>query len=208
MIVPRLDHLVLATRTLEPTVEWAGDALGVMPAPGGRHPGRGTRNFLLSLGDEHYLEVIGPDPDQPEPEDGRPFGIDALDRPRLVAWAARSENLERDVATAQRLGVDLGTIRAMSRTLPDGEVLSWRLTALPGAGVHVIPFLIDWGATRHPSASAPGGVSLLSFHVERPDPSRARTVLEALGLDVEVAAGSGPRLRARLAGPSGTLDLD
>lgn len=208
MIVPRLDHLVLATRTLELTVEWAGDALGVKLAAGGRHPGRGTRNFLLGLGDMHYLEVIGPDPDQPEPEDGRPFGIDALDRPRLVAWGARSANLEHDAAAAAGHGHDLGPIQAMSRTTPAGEVLAWRLTRMPSPGVAVIPFLIDWGDTRHPSTTAPGGASLVAFRAEHPDPERVRTVLEAMGLNLEVGSGPEPRLEAHLAGPAGTLDLD
>ena len=208
MIVPRLDHLVLATRDLEGTVDRVAGSLGVRPAPGGQHPGVGTRNFLLSLGGGSYVEVIGPDPDQPAPSEPRPFGIDGLDRPRLITWGARSNDLEQDAAAAAGHGHDLGPIRKMSRASPTGELLTWRLTRFPGPGVAVIPFLIDWGQTTHPSTTAPGGVTLVSFRAEHPNPGYVRTVLDAMALRLEVTAGPEPRLHARLSGPGGALDLD
>ena len=207
MIVARLDHLVLATRELEETVRWAGDALGVQPVFGGRHQGLGTRNHLLSFGSGRYLEVVGPDPDQPEPASPRRYGLDSLDRPRLVAWAARSSQLEEDAEKAARLGQDLGAIREMSRTTPEGETLTWRLTTQSGAGVAVIPFLIDWGDSRHPSTTAPSGASLTDFRAEHPDPDRMRRVLDALGLELDVRAGPEARLFAELSGPAGVLRL-
>lgn len=208
MIVARLDHLVLATRELERTVQWVGETLGVAPAPGGRHPGAGTRNFLLSLGPGQYLEVIGPDPDQPEPGTPRGFGIDALERARLMAWAAKSDRLEQDVAAAVHHGADLGQIREMSRATPDGGVLRWRATRFPGSGVAVIPFLIDWGDSRHPSTTAPAGASLTSFQAEHPVPEMVRKVLGALGLELDVRVGREPRLVVEVSGPAGVLQLE
>ena len=43
--------------------------------------GMGTTNFLIGLGAGAYLEIIGPDPDQPQPVGGRWFGIDRLTPP-------------------------------------------------------------------------------------------------------------------------------
>ena len=43
-IPAELDHLVLATPDLSATVAGLAEAVGVRAAPGGRHPGRGTRN--------------------------------------------------------------------------------------------------------------------------------------------------------------------
>lgn len=204
---PRLDHLVLATPDLEATVDSVARRLGVRPGPGGQHLGRGTRNFLLSFGAGHYLEVIGPDPDQPEPAAPRAFGIDALDRPRLAAWVAKSDRLEDAVGQAAALGHDLGRVEKMSRQTPGGEVLRWRLTLPPSGTVAVIPFLIDWGDTRHPSTDAPGGATLLAFSAEHPEPDRVKAVLDALGLHLDVTRGAEPRLLAEISGPSGSLEL-
>lgn len=167
----------------------------------------GTRNFLVGLGPGRYLEIIGPDPDQPEPTEPRPFGIDAIDHPRLIAWVAKSPNVEEAVAKAAQLGYDLGPIQYMSRTTPDGQVLRWRLTRRRLSNVTVIPLLIDWGDTRHPSADAPPGASLLSFRAEHPQPGYEREVLAALGLDLAVTSGPEPLLMATLSGPAGSLKL-
>ena len=41
-----------------------------------------------------YLEIIGPDPDQPQPVGGRWFGIDRLTAPRIVTWAIRTADID------------------------------------------------------------------------------------------------------------------
>lgn len=43
---------------------------GVQPVSGGSHQGMGTTNFLVGLGAGAYLEIIGPDPNQPQPPGG------------------------------------------------------------------------------------------------------------------------------------------
>lgn len=209
MTVPaRLDHVVLATPELGPTVDWVAGSLGVRPAPGGQHLGLGTRNFLLSLGPGRYLEVIGPDPDQPRPAEPRRFGIDVLDEPRVMAWVATTPlPLEEAVTRAAHLGHDLGPVHEASRTAPDGRVLQWRATAMRATAVLVIPPLIDWGETPHPSSTAPVGASLVAFEAVHPDPGHVLDVLNALGLELEVSPGDEPRLKAQIAGPGGSLEL-
>ncbi|WP_327085082.1 VOC family protein [Nonomuraea sp. NBC_01738] len=144
-----MDHLVYATPDLAPTVAEVERLLGVKPAEGGRHVGLGTRNHLLGLGGRSYLEIIGPDPEQPHPGAPRPFGIDTLDAPRLVAWAVEPDDLDATVAASRARGYDPGTPFAMSRRTPSGDLLEWRL-AFAAEPDPVIPFLIDWGTTPHP----------------------------------------------------------
>ena len=107
-LLTRLDHLVYATPDLSLGIETVDKLLGVRATPGGQHPGLGTRNALVALGPSSYLEIIGPDPDQPKPAGRRRFGIDELKAPRIVRWVAKGTELEKIRAAAAERDVKLG----------------------------------------------------------------------------------------------------
>jgi hypothetical protein len=203
-----VDHLVYTTPDVESTSDSIQALFGVRPVRGGQHPAWGTRNALLSLGPLVYLEVIGPDPELPPPDEPRPFELDRLTAPRLATWVARSPDLEDAVRQAKRCGLDLGGVEARSRTRPDGSVLTWTMTDLrmPRAG-GVVPYFIDWGATAHPAAGAPSGCSLVSLRAVHPRAGQVRRVLEELGLDLPVENGTEPSLIATITTPRGEIDL-
>ena len=207
-MLSRIDHLVYATPNLATSVEQIERLLGVRAVPGGQHPGAGTRNSLIALGDETYLEIIGPDPDQPKPPRPRRFGIDELKAPRLVTWAVKGAELEAIVETAKGHGVDLGQVQSGSRRRPDGVLLSWRLTVSPVLTADgIVPFFIDWGKTPHPAASLPKGCVLVALRAEHPDANRIQAELSALGLNLRVAGGSAPALIATIRTPHGNVEL-
>src|SRR5215510_7380506 len=99
-VLARVDHLVYATPDLDASVNDLERRLGVRATTGGQHPGRGTRNALIALGPAAYLEIIGPDPAQPDPDTPRNFGIDTLKEPRLGTWAAKGTDLPKIVKDA------------------------------------------------------------------------------------------------------------
>jgi hypothetical protein len=195
---PALDHLVYAVPELTSGIEDLYRLLGVRAERGGRHVGFGTHNALLGLGGGAYLELIAPDPSQPIPPVSQFIGFDAASLPRLAGWAARTDDIEAAVAKAREAGFDPGPILEMSRLRPDGVTLAWRLTWPLGEGGGLIPFLIDWGDSPHPSATAPEGVILRSLVVEYPEPQVLAAVLGALEVDVSIVAGARPALVATL----------
>ena len=203
------DHLVYVTSDVDRTTDQLAERLGVRPAGGGSHVGRGTRNTLLSLGDDVYLEILGPDPAQEMQQPGSRFPA----TPLLRTWAVKAPEIDAIVVTARQLGVDPGPVQSMSRARPDGHLLEWRLTAGGGGGlgtdasVALLPFLIDWGQSEHPALSAPRGCTLVALRAEDPDPGAARAQLEALGVDLEVVLGLHPAIVATLDTPNGQIEL-
>lgn len=201
---PQLDHLVYAVPNLAEAVTAFADRFGVTPMPGGRHEHHGTRNYLVGLGGLAYLEIIGPDPDAEIPPGW--FGIAALTEPTLVTWAIHAADFDSTIARARAAGYDPGAVEPMSRHTSDGAVLAWRLTRREPHGGPV-PFLIDWGTTRHPATSGLPEVELVSFHAEHPDAAAVRKNLAAVGARLDVRAGPHAALHAVLRGPAGQAGL-
>jgi hypothetical protein len=205
---PALDHLVFAAPDLAAAVRWFTEHTGVAPAPGGSHVGLGTANQLVDLGDGGYLEIIGPDPDQPEPGQPRPFGIDTLAEPRLVAWAVRTADISAAVHRARARGYDPGEPVAMSRRAPDGGTLDWRLTGWRlDHGDGLVPFLIDWGSTAHPTSRDLPRVALRELRATHPDPPLVRSALAALQVDLRVDPAEPVDLIAVVEGRDGQVRL-
>ena len=53
-------HLVVGVRSLPEGIAEFEQLTGIKAAVGGKHPGRGTENALVSLGEGRYLEIIAP----------------------------------------------------------------------------------------------------------------------------------------------------
>ncbi|MCI0524742.1 MAG: VOC family protein, partial [Acidobacteria bacterium] len=81
-----VDHLILGAADLDQAIAWLEKTTGVKAAIGGVHPGRGTRNALVSLGGRQYLEILAPDPNQQVT--ALPYNLKSVSTPRLIAWAA------------------------------------------------------------------------------------------------------------------------
>ena len=208
MAITGLDHIIYATPDLDLGIEEIRALTGVEPMLGGSHPGRGTRNALLSLGPDTYIEILAPDPAQSA--EALACAADQIPSTgRLAAWAAKCDDLEGVMKTAAQGALDLGRIESMSRTRPSGEQLAWRLTRGTSPADGLVPFLIDWGESPHPARSAPTGCSLRYFRGEHPDPAHVRNYLALLGLEdvLEVFRGPVPRMLAGLLTPNGEVVL-
>lgn len=207
-LLAQVDHLVYATPDLTVGIDTVERLLGVRATPGGQHLGLGTRNALIALGPSCYLEIIGPDPEQPSPVGPRRFGLDDLKQPRLLTWVAKNAQLEKIVAGAEREQIHLGRVIPGSRIRPDGVILNWRYTD-PDVVIadRLVPYFIDWGSSPHPAATAAKGATLVALRAEHPDAARVQRLFDRLGLDLRVQLGPRPALIATIDGPKGRVDL-
>lgn len=207
-VLQNLDHVVLAGPNLAEAVAWFADLTGIEPVVGGSHPNLGTANYIVALGGGAYLEIIGPDPERPAPEQPRPFGIDDLTAPRVVTWAIRTADIDALVGAAREAGFDPGPPITMSRRAPGGALLEWRLTAPRfDYGDGLVPFVIDWGATPHPTTGALPEAPLLEFAGRHPDPSSVRPGLAALRADLHLDFGELAALSVVVQGTDGPVTL-
>jgi hypothetical protein len=206
--VVSVDHLVYATPDVATTIDSIERLFGVRPVAGGKHPAWGTHNALLALGKRSYLEIIGPHSEEPETKRPRPFGLDALEDPRLVTWVAPGEHLEAIVHRAMQLGIDLGSVQSRSRKREDGSILTWKMTDLSADREGgIVPYFIDWGDSPHPAESAPVGAALVNLQAEHPRAEHVRSVLAHLGLDLPVSQGPAPALVATIDTLRGRIQL-
>jgi hypothetical protein len=205
--VPILDHLILGAADLHLGIARVTEITGVEPAPGGSHPGAGTRNALLSLGNRQYLEIMAIDNDQKE--SGRMAAlIGNLTAPRLIAWAAAADNIRNVAQRALSAGCKIQGPDKGSRVKPAGGILKWQTVRIVSRFEDVIPFFIEWDPTvTHPSQDSPRGCALRDFVIEHPDAEEVRKLLQQLGIDASINRGSTPTLKAVLTTPQGEIEL-
>jgi hypothetical protein len=198
-----IDHLILGIRSLEEGIREFAARTGVTPVRGGAHPGAGTENALVSLGDGAYLELIAA---QPGATPSSFAGLLDLTRLTPVGWALRTDSLTSTLAMLRTTDSVLGPFPG-SRKMPSGALLTWRTAHLASPGLEDAPFLIEWGpGTPHPATTSPGGCRLVSLEVGVPDPNPLNRVLARLG--VAVAALASPRrMRITLSCPQGSVSF-
>jgi hypothetical protein len=201
-----LDHIILGCNDLDKGIEFVHDGTGVLPAMGGVHPGRGTRNALLSLGERRYLEIIAPDPAQSEivyfPQ------LRAMTDPRLIGWAVHPPDIAALAKLLRENKVEFAGPTDGSRKRPDGLVLNWKTINLADDRHGILPFFIEWSADSvHPSKDASAKCTLDFFEILSADPEELSTTLKRIGIDFPVERSDKARLQAMISGPKGDLKL-
>ena len=202
-----LDHLVVGGTDLGLLVAWWKQQTGTDAARGGSHPGFGTRNALIGVDDSTYVELIAHDPDQPEPEKPRLFGIDALEpnSVQLSTMVLAVSDIKAAAAAFKDAGLNPGKIFTAERTRSDGVTLKWQLAIPPDQKMKgAQPSLIQWGEdTPHPGTSLAPLVRVEEVSVGLPDPSKLAAALEAIGSDLVVNETAAPMVTAHFAVPDG-----
>ncbi len=200
------DHMLLGINDLDRGIAFVEERTGVRAVFGGVHPGRGTRNALLALAGQRYLEIIAPDPAQhvaswfPE--------LPQMLEPRLLGWAAHTDDIAALATKIRNAGFSIQGPADGSRARPDGKTLRWKSFRLEADQGGVLPFFIEWSRDSvHPSVDAPAGCRLIRFSAVSPQPAVLEATYWRLGVEVGVEHGERVQLRAKIASPNGEVEL-
>lgn len=174
----RVDHVSYAAEPsgLQATAERLAEQIGVEPLDGGLHPRFGTRNMVLPLAQERYIEVVEV-LDHPS-ADKAPFGQAVRARSETgggwLGWVVSVDDLAPIERRLDREAVD------GCRRMPDGRVFRWQQIGVKGLmSDPQLPFFIHWEeGSDHPSKDNHSDVTIESLMVAG-DPER---VHEWLGL--------------------------
>lgn len=135
------------------TADRLGKLIGVEPVDGGNHPRFGTRNIILPLMHDRYVEVV--EVLEHPASYHQPFGQVVRARSEAgggwLGWVLAVEDMGQHEA---RLGRDSV---AGNRFRPDGVELTWRQLGIKGLQADPqLPFFIEWGeGFDHPSLGGP-----------------------------------------------------
>jgi hypothetical protein len=202
----QFDHLVVAVRSLEEGVAEFERLTGIKAGVGGKHPGRGTENALVSFGGGKYLEILAPQAGAAlSPRDE---GMRKLDRLRIINWAISVSDVAGAVAALKGAGFTATPPQPGSRVTPVGERLEWTTFGLADPAIPLAPFFINWSAaTKHPSTTAPGGCEMPELKITDPASERLSAALGALGVSGVTHAKGALRIDATLRCGSKTAAL-
>ncbi|HEY7399041.1 MAG TPA: VOC family protein [Gaiellaceae bacterium] len=181
-----LDHVVLAVLDLGDAARELEARYGLASVAGGRHPGWGTENRIVPLGDS-YLELVAVADEEEAASTlfGRWVAARRAAPFAPLAWAVRAGDLD---AHAARLGL---AVEDGERTRPDGTILRWRLAGVAEAEAEpFLPFFIEW----EDEAAHPGRTDGRHPNVEQlalaGDAARLEDWLDDAPLPVTVSAGA------------------
>lgn len=191
-----LDHIILSIPNLAAGIEQFTAATGVNPKFGGRHPGRGTENALVALGNGRYLEILARVDGKAEP------GAHLTPN----GWAVHTTALASVLERVRGAGVQIMGPIPGSRRTPDSTLLQWRTGNVGGPGLELAPFVIEWATgTPHPSTTSPAGCTLESWELLVPDDKKLGTYLAALPFEVTVHHAEKDGFRLTLQCPKGRV---
>ena len=185
-----LDHILIAVDNLAAAARAIEDEHGLRAEEGGRHPGWGTANRIVPLGDAYLELVTAVDASAAARSSfGRWVAVSQSELLRPIGWAVRTDELDE---VASRLGL---TIEPGSRAGRDGKLVSWRLAGVEEAAAEpALPFFIEWApGTRLPgrarTVDATGEVSVAEIRVSG-DPHRIKTWLGNHQAPIDVRPGT------------------
>jgi hypothetical protein len=213
----RLDHIsyVASHDQLIDVVQRIGSRIGSSFIDGGIHPRFGTRNFVLPLRRNQYLEVVCPldHPAADESPFGRVVSKKANEGGGWLTWVVSTEDIgpiEKRLGRQAVIG---------HRRKPGGTDLRWKQIGVLGTlSDSQLPFFIEWETSDHPSKDGNPVAEITSIEISgnkqtvknwlNAEPNSSFEGIEIVWIDPNSVDGDTGIVAVNLDTPNGNYRLD
>ncbi len=182
----QLDHIALAGRDTEQSLAWLQKKTGAQPFTTEAEPGQWYWSGGLPLGEDSFLEVLGPNPAH------RGFHplkqlILGFDEPQLLFWYVATDDFDALAGRANAAGVPIERVETIDFERHGARVAYKRGIVGPGF-LSERPCVIEW---RHRAQRdhADHSVRLSGFELSHPLADEMNAVHQVLGIDIAVLRG-------------------
>lgn len=205
----KIDHIVYCVPNLEDAVIDLESMLGVKANIGGTHNTQGTKNALINLGEECYLEILAIDESNTDIKAPRWMGIDLLQSSKLTRWALKADDINTDSKSLSVHNPDMGQVTGGSRMMTNGKTLKWKIAMpLHSPEVEVAPFITDWSESEaHPTDSLDHECQLLELLLNHPNPTEVQSLFDQMNINIRINKSETTFIQATIKCPKGIVLL-
>lgn len=199
-----LDHVIWAVPDLEEYVARFEEITSIKPEYGGKHTNGLTENYLVSLGECTYLEILGPQKGVTPEQLGSIASRFTREHIVGFAFGADLENPPQSLSS-----VRLGDRNSGGRNKPDGTALSWVTQPLPDFdfGPDRFQFVIKWTSEPHPAATSPKGAEIAQLTIANPQVTGLQELVESNRLPIVLQPSGVPNMWLTIRTPRGSVIL-
>lgn len=205
----QIDHIVYAVPDLEKSVDHLEKLLGVRPLPGGIHSTKGTKNALLNLGNQCYLEILAVDESNSDVKGPRWMGVDLITTPKITRWSLKSDRMIADQKVLQSYKKELGEIQGGQRKMSSGALIQWEMILpLAAPEVDILPFMTDWSqSSTHPTDKMPQQCTLMAIDFTHPEPEMIEEYFLKMDIESGIVFNQNQSIHITLQTPNGIVAI-
>ncbi|MEM7409621.1 MAG: VOC family protein [Myxococcota bacterium] len=191
LVLPRrqggsLDHIALGVPDMPRALEEIAERTGATPFSNEPEPGQWYWSGALALGDDAFLEILGPNPAHQGFQPLKQL-VSGYDAPRLLFWYVATADFAAFRERAQTLGAPLERVERVD-FIRNSVAIDYERGILGPGFVSQRPCIIEWRKRDlHPDADR--RCNLQSLQLRHPEAAKMNTLFGSLGIEQVVEEG-------------------